>query len=473
MKKFYVYHDRLGYRIPIFYRNNDFYKKIKKDLTISSKDYHTKKIQKIKYYYETNKALLIPRLFPIHKYIHDDLISPLEKYYAKKIKINSNITPRNDLQYDSIEYLLHNPHVLLQLSPGSGKTVITIDVICKIKYKTIIFVHRDSLLTQWIDRLLTFTDISKNKIGILSSESYSYVLQDSDIILSTVQAFNAILRNNNIKLDFLRKMYNSGIGILVGDEVHTSVGAPKFSMASLLTPCHRTIGLSATPDKQDGSFRIIKYHLGEIYKSPYESDTMPADVHVILIDYDLLNSRKNWLYWNGEFQYSRYYQVLRKSKNLMNILDIIINHCADENRNIVVMCERLKLIDDLMNKFKKLDCAKFTSKEKLDVLTHKYVFTTPGKMRDGIDAPWKDTIIMTSPISNIDQAIGRIVRIDENKLQPNVFDLVDIGIKQIKSTFKRKRLPYYTEKKWNVYYYTIKNNKLTEISKTEAKQLFY
>jgi len=471
MDKYFVFQDRLGYRIPAKFKDQFYYQNIKKHLTIKSRDYFSKEYITNKYYYETDKALLLPRLFPIKKYIHPESIAPKETYKAKKIKITSKIVPRNELQKDSIEYLMTHPNTLLQLSPGSGKTIITIDVICKLKFKTIIFIHRDALLSQWHDRLISFTDITESQIGVLSSNTYQEVIEKADIILATVQSFNAILRNDKYKIDFLKRMYHSGIGLMVGDEVHTTVGAPMFSIASLLTPCHRTIGLSATPDKNDGTFKIIKYHLGEVYESPFESDTMPAEVHAILFDFDLLKGRERWLFWNGQFQLSRYFQILRKSDRFMIVLGATIEYCINENRHLIVMCERIKLIDELKKQFKDYDCTSFTASEKSDVLNHKIVFTTPGKMRDGIDAPWKDSIILTSPISNIDQAVGRIVRTEKDKKQPIVFDLVDTGIDKISSTFVKNRLPYYKKKKWNILYYTLEGSKVIDISQGKALKL--
>jgi len=466
-----VNHDRLGYRISSKYSDQFYYQQIKKFLTVSSQDYYTKKIVYNEYFYETEKALLIPRLFPIEKYFDKNSIEQQEIWHSQKIKIKSSVTPRNKIQEDSINHLLNTPNCLLQLDPGSGKTVIAIDVMCKLKYKTIIIVHRDSLMEQWHDRLKQFSDISEDKIGVLNTQSYDYVLKNSDIILSTVQAFNAILRNKKHERNFQSKLYHSGIGLMISDEVHTTVGAPTFSRASLFIPCHRTIGLSATPDREDGTFKIMKYHLGEVFISQYASGTMDAEVNVIMANFDLLKNRERWLFWEGQFQYSRYYQILKNSKIFLKLMDIVINTIVDQNRHAVIMGERIKLFEKLTKIYKDYDCFIFKSGVKNDVLTKKLIFTTPGKMRDGIDAPWKDTLIMTSPINNISQATGRIVRSYEGKPKPLVIDFVDTGIFNIRESFRRKRLPFYNKKNWIIKYYAIEKGVLTEMGKDKAFRL--
>ena len=471
MNNIIAYHDRLGYRIPKKYSNLLFYKKIKNHLTLVSHDYHTQEVIEDEYFYESKLALLLPRLFPIEEYIDNIHIDKIEQWHNKKIKIKSKVKPRDEVQKDSIKHLLHNPNALLQLSPGSGKTIIAIDVLCTLKYKTIILVHRGSLLEQWHDRLQSFSDISAEKIGFLSTKTYARVLKESDVILSTVQAFNAIMRNPKHTRQFQISLYHSGIGLMIGDEVHSTVGAPKFSMASLFVPCHRTIGLSATPDKEDGSFKIIKYHLGEVYESKYESSTLDAEVNVIVADFGILKGRERWLNWKGKFQYGRYYQILKNSKIFMGLLSIIIPSLIDDNRDIVLMAERIKLIDELMVIYKDYDCFSFIHGVKNDCLSHKLIFTTPGKMRDGIDVPWKDTLILTSPVKNINQATGRIVRICKGKKTPLVIDMVDMGVDNISSSFFRSRLPFYDKKEWVVKYFALENDVLTQMGKDKAIRL--
>jgi superfamily II DNA or RNA helicase len=92
-------------------------------------------------------------------------------------------------------------------------------------------------------------------------------------------------------------------------------------------------------------------------------------------------------------------------------------------------------------------------------------------MRDGVDAPWKDTIIFTSPVSNINQAIGRIVRTYENKPTPYVMDFVDTGCIPIANSFLRKRLPFYRKKEWDIFYHVLVDGKLETVSRDKAFRL--
>jgi hypothetical protein len=113
----------------------------------------------------------------------------------------------------------------------------------------------------------------------------------------------------------------------------------------------------------------------------------------------------------------------------------------------------------------------FISGDKIDVLDCQLVFSTPGKMRDGVDIPQKDCLIMSTPISNIEQMCGRIVRISRNKEEPIIIDMVDIGEKEIYKTLF-SRVKYYEKKKWKVKYVLLTSDgTFREISKDNAMEI--
>ena len=71
---------------------------------------------------------------------------------------------------------------------------------------------------------------------------------------------------------------------------------------------------------------------------------------------------------------------------------------------------------------------------------------------------------MTSPISNIKQLTGRVIRNKEGKLTPIVVDMVDYGCKYMANTFY-KREHYYNEENWPIEYLIYSKNKLNKIDR--------
>ena len=132
---------------------------------------------------------------------------------------------------------------IITLPCGYGKTVIGLFIAAKLKMKTIILVHKETLKDQWIERIKQF--VSGVKIGEIQSNRFI----DGDIIVGMIQTIAS--RDFNI----------NDIGLLIVDECH-HIASRVFSKCLYKIGANYTIGLSATPDRKDGLTSIIHWYLG-------------------------------------------------------------------------------------------------------------------------------------------------------------------------------------------------------------------
>jgi superfamily II DNA or RNA helicase len=454
---------RSGILIPTSLQYDSAYIQIKEALARRVKSYNTSNYTFYIFYIESEKFLLIPRNFPIKTYFWNVIIDD-KSHEGQPIKIKHNITPRSESQKNAIKYMMDNESGILQLDPGVGKTVITIYMIAKRKVKSLILVHRDSLADQWRDRLLQFTNLKDDNIARLTSATFEQDFEKS-IIISTAQTFLSLLKRK--RKEFLMALDKANVGVFVADEVHTSVGAPTFAECSIHMPSKYTYGLSATPYRHDGNEDIIQFHLGTIFEDDDTTGTMKAKVTVILLDYEIDTPfRYTYIHWGGDFQRARYLNMFRKSNTLKRVVRGLLT-TFNGQRDLICMVERINYINELYDWLPSNNKSKFCGNEKLDALKAKTTFATPGKCRDGIDAPWKDCVIMTSPISNIKQLTGRIVREVENKKTPSVIDLVDYGCTYMSRTFYNRNT-FYKERGWEIQYVLFKDDKLSQIDEGVA-----
>jgi superfamily II DNA or RNA helicase len=456
---------RSGLLISSEYKNTLPYVQIKEHLQRITKAYGNSTITTNIFYLESDKFLLLPRNFPIHKFVPQSEIEIQDsRHNGSSIDIVHNIIPRGDVQQIAIDYLMNNEDGVLQLAPGVGKTVITIYMIAERKLKSLILVHRDSLADQWRDRIVSFTNLNDDDIARLTSSTFENDLQ-KPIIIATTQTFLSLLKRK--RKDFLIKINEANIGIFVADEVHTSVGAPTFSECSIHIPSKYTYGLSATPYRYDGNADIIEYHLGPVFSDDDTQGTMDAKVTVILLDYQIDTPyRTKYIRFAGEFQRARYLNLLKKSTPFRDVLRGLLGHLKTD-REFICIVERINLINELYDDLQSDSKSKFCSDAKLETLNFKHTFATPGKCRDGIDAPWKDAVIMTSPISNIEQLAGRVTRVNKNKKSPIIIDMVDYGCRDISRTFF-KRKDFYEKKGWEIQYVLYLNKNIANIEKEVA-----
>lgn len=420
----------------------------------------------IRFYEEPDiDLILVPRYFPIKEYTPENVKIKDSVKNGKKIKIKHNIIPRDELQKNAIKFIMENKCGTIKQPPGTGKTVIAIYGVCEIGQKTIIIVHRDPLVKQWKNRFLEHSYIKEERIGILKSKNYEEIL-GKDIIISTSQTFLSLLKRK--KYEFIENVEKAGIGILIGDEVHTSVGAPSFSKCSLYIPAKYTFGLSATPERYDKNTDIIEYHLGPITEIEGKGSVMEPDIVMVYFNYDInKGGRGKYLYWGGRFQRARYLNSLIKSEKYMKVCESLLKWSVKRSKDIIFMVDRKNVIHALYDKFNDVESkSKFIEKAELDTLNEQIVFATPGKCKDGVDIPCKDTLIMASPVSNIEQLCGRILRINKGKDTPVFFDMVDLGCKElIRSSLIR--LEYYKSKGWKVHHFQNRNGPNIKLSEPE------
>jgi len=458
-----------GIYISKIHSHEQFYKDIISDLTRVIVGYN-QDMKVYKFYQETENYLLIPRYYPLRKVGLGEVQINREQFLLnpEQININHNIILRNDLQKYATSVLKNSPACVLQLPPGTGKTVIMIYDIAEKKLKSLILVHLDSLVHQWKERLLQFTDLSEDDIARLGSKTFVEDLK-KPIIISTAQTFVSLLKRQ--KDNFLEALNDAKIGIFVSDECHTTSGAPRFSECSIFIPAVHTYGLSATPKRSDGNLDIIEYHLGKIVASEDSEGVMDARVTVVVVDYEIdTPKRYRYLYWGGNFQRARYLNLIKKSNEFQTCIKLLLNKVVTEDRHTICVAERIALIDQLHKELRGDDKSKFYKSEPLEKLHYKTTFATPGKVRDGIDAPFKDCLIMTSPISNIEQMSGRVVRTHPNKFTPVIIDMVDAGCKRIRATFHTRK-KYYDKKAWPIQYIACNHGILMQINEELALKI--
>lgn len=471
MKKKYSLSKSSGILIPENLSNLEPFTTIKRDLVRKSKGYNDEVV--ITSFYEEidGYGLLIPRYYPVEKFLSDfEVINILPP--PKNISIESKIVFRDSAQESAFLKMKNSEACVIKAKPATGKTVISIHLVCDKKLKTMVLVHRSKLVDQWRDRFFEHSTISRKEISTLTSQTYKNDLQ-KDVIICTDQTFISLLKRD--KDMFLKSLLEAGIGVFIADEVHTSVGAPTFSKCSIFVPSYFSYGLSATPYRWDGNSDIIKYHLGPIYSPETSGTRLEPKVICVFSDLGVVSPRPRYIFWGGRFHRPRYLNMLRKSNLYISICKGLLKKSILEERDILFINERLKLIDifyDFVDKEFDLSCSKFISGSNLDELEKKVTFATPQKIRDGIDAPKKDCLIMSTPVQNVEQLAGRISRIlnTGHKKQPIFIDIIDIGC-TVTVSMARTRIKEYKRQGWGISYYRILNSLPVLLSDETAEEI--
>src|SRR3989344_5926704 len=152
--------------------------------------------------------------------------------------------------------LSHDEGVIVA-PPGSGKTMMGLEIIARRGLSALVLVHRKELLEQWVERIQTFLNIPKAKIGRFSGTQKKVGEQ---ITVGLLQSF---ARAKDVS------GFANAFGTIVVDECH-HVPAPTFRTAIVRFNPRHLYGLTATPKRKWGDESLIHAYLGETIVSMEE-----------------------------------------------------------------------------------------------------------------------------------------------------------------------------------------------------------
>lgn len=334
----------------------------------------------------------------------------------------------------------HNTGVL-HAPTAFGKTVTAIGVISKRKVNTLILTHSRQLLEQWQERLHTF--LSNTEIGTIGGGKRK---PSSQIDIATYQS---LINKKDNTIDPLIQDY----GQIIVDECH-HISAPRFEMVLNEVRARYILGLTATPDRQDGHQKIIFMIAGPIRHKvkPTHRDKFEQKVVVTQL-YDqppvqLANSDKRpsisdiyrWLIDNDH----------RTQRIVNDVISSITN-----GKHPLILTERREHTDSINQLLVEkgivtviLRGAMRAKERKLanERLTDAQVIIATGKyIGEGFDLPRLDTLFLAMPIAwkgSLAQYAGRIHRESEGKDLVTIFDYVDESVPMLSRMFRKREKGY-------------------------------
>lgn len=139
-----------------------------------------------------------------------------------------------DYQEEATKVAVDKTQGIIVSPAGSGKTVMGVNITCKVKTPTLWITHKIELVDQAIERFTQFTDITEEEIGVIGNGKRDI----KDLTIATIQTLNNMADD---ELADLTKRF----GCVIVDEVHHAA-AETWRLIGLF-PAKYRLGLSATP----------------------------------------------------------------------------------------------------------------------------------------------------------------------------------------------------------------------------------
>ena len=315
---------------------------------------------------------------------------------------------------------------LVRAAPGWGKTVFCCGVIAALDVPTLVIVHKDFLMNQWRERIEKF--LPEAEIGKCQQDECSF--EGKHVVLAMVHSLAA--------RSYPAAFYNWP-GLVITDECHR-IGAETWAPVPAKFPARWRLGVSATPHRKDGADNVFKYHIGRILFSSFEQ-RMKVKVKRVWTKFKLVKTPR----FNPNLApRSLILKFLVASKARNDRIAGQIVQAAAVGRKLLVLSERLQHLDDLHaavrarwakdHEDKEQPTAGFyvggrTEDEYKEASKAQIIFATKQYASEGLDIPALDTLVLATPMGDVEQAVGRIQRPCAGKKDPIVVDIRDDNVR--------------------------------------------
>jgi superfamily II DNA or RNA helicase len=319
---------------------------------------------------------------------------------------------------------------ILQSPTGSGKSVMGIYKIKNLGLTTLIVVPTDKLMSQWKDKLIEFTSLTKDDIGIVRQNICEF--WGKPIVIG-------MLHSLAMKDDYPKELYDYA-GLVIYDEVHTTPTEVLGKVLPKFNSKYR-IGYSATPLRKDGLSKVIVSHIGKIL---VKSEAKHSKPKVILYPYGGRDTNQDGCVWGGELSLGRYLNKLANSSRRTELVSSIIQQFYNNGHTVLALSDRISLLENIKSHLlndggvPENEVGLFTGKIKEP--EDRIILATYGSAGLGYDNPAITALVFCTPRVNIEQPLGRSTR--KKGSTPIIVDIVDTASSFMRNWAKARKKKY-------------------------------
>ena len=326
-----------------------------------------------------------------------------------------------------------------------GKTAVAAQLIAMRKVNTLVLVHRRHLMNQWRERLALFLGLSSKEIGQIGGGKTS---QTGRLDVAVIQS---LIRKGKVK-DIVAEY-----GQVIVDECH-HVSAFSFERVLRKVKARYVVGLTATPIRKDGHHPIILMQCGPIRfnvssKKQAAASAFQYEVIPKLTEFTVPSE------WNG-IGIQEIYTALVNDERRTDLIVADVVGAIEDGRFPLLLTERTNHLQLLLERLGRHVPNVFVmkggmGKKQRDALAseikavpedqQRVIIATGRYIGEGFDDARLDTLFLAMPISwrgTLQQYVGRLHRLHENKHIVRVYDYVDASVPVLNRMYEKRLKAY-------------------------------
>ena len=422
---------------------------LKRQLTATSPSFFNPKVKVVTLFYrETgHQTIWVPRFWAVKNARRFSVLNEAwQQPFPRQFSVDGELSetadrPQQTVFAKTIEQLRQQGGASMILPPGTGKTNVAIAVALSMRQKTLVLCFNNFLLEQWRGRLKSFVREKDMRIGTLQQDTAE--TDNCMFVLCSVQS----LVSRAYDPEHLR------YGLVIIDESH-HIAASTFSSCLEKLTYFYSLSLTATPKRGDGLEQMVYYLAG--FPSYVHEAPKNDSVQVSMIVYGS-GSQKIVQMGNGKVNSSLMITLLTQDRRRNDLILHAINLLLGKypGRKGLLLSDR---VDHLLHLYGRLDPSqtalitgrinteaerqaeeeekeveereqgkkkkKKKAKKREPVFDKRLTLSTYSMFAEAVDFDG-DFLILSTPKSRVEQAVGRILRGRDLEHAPVVIDVVD------------------------------------------------
>ena len=348
-------------------------------------------------------------------------------------------------QEEAVAGITRHDEGILCAPTAFGKTAVAAWLIAKRKVNTLIVVHRQQLLDQWQERLGMFLDLPPKSIGHIGGGKMD---RTGCVDVAVIQS---LYRKDEVK-DFVAEY-----GQVIVDECH-HISAFTFEQVMRQVKAKYVVGLTATRTRKDGHHPIIYMQCGPVpynmsartmtETTPFEHKVTPRHTEFRMAPeltevtiQDIYGSLINDTARNETIANDVVRAV--ESGRCPLLLTGRTEHLQFFATSLACFAKHVFVLKGGMGKKQRHEIA--AALASVPEAESRVILATGSYIGEGFDDARLDTLFLAMPISwkgTLQQYVGRLHRLHDNKAFVQVYDYVDNYVPMLARMYERRLKGY-------------------------------
>jgi superfamily II DNA or RNA helicase len=420
-----------GYAVKKSYLTEKQVTELRKALTVAPKvlDKFQWTVTRFPIYSESKTRYYVPRHWGIRTYGEPEAsILPDGLPLPSAVSWNPSFTPHDFQQEIMEQFVSRGGNGLICVPCGYGKTFMALRIALTLGLRFLIIVDKEFLMNQWKTEIERF--LHGIRVGILQANKIQMDAATYDVTIGMIQTI--------CRRDFPDGFFDQ-YGFTIFDECH-HLGASYFCRALQRIQTRYMLGLSATPDREDGLSVVFESFLGEpVYKKTQRDPDREALVRAVWFSSEDPVYADIPLNGRGEPITAKLLnQVAEFEPRNQRILSLVQEYAQDHRRFMLLLSDRISQLDWFHEQLTaQPPCSGFKvgyyiGGMKQAVLdenadTCQLLLATYQMASEAFSVKRLNTVFLATPRKNVQQSTGRIFRerMEERKVPPHIIDIID------------------------------------------------